>query len=66
MPLDFLRGLGLSDIYYQGAPAVRIPYLGPDAAEATVQFRLALDKGDGVERFKFKAGTKPCLYGLNG
>jgi hypothetical protein len=27
IPVEFLRGLGLSDVFYMGAPAIRIPYL---------------------------------------
>jgi hypothetical protein len=40
---------------------VRIPYLGEDGEQTAVRFRIALD-GD---RFRWKSGTKPCLYGLN-
>jgi hypothetical protein len=61
LPLDLLRGCGLSDITYEGAPAVRIPYLGPSGELLAVRFRIAL-QGD---RFRWKAGSKPQLYGLN-
>jgi hypothetical protein len=40
---------------------VRIPYYGPNGEELAVRFRIGLD-GD---RFRWKSGTKPCLYGLH-
>ena len=40
---------------------MRIPYLGPSREELAVRFRIALD-GD---CFRWKSGSKPCLYGLN-
>ena len=65
LPVDFLRGLGLSDMAYMGAPAVRIPYHNPDGTEGPVRFRVALGKSEDVDgRFKWKKGSKPCLYGL--
>jgi hypothetical protein len=66
LPIAFLAGQGLSDISYQGAPAVRIPYFGPDGRELlSVQFRTALHKPtDGPDlRFKFKSGNQAVLYG---
>jgi hypothetical protein len=62
LPIDFLRSLGLAEIAYQGAPAVKIPYLTTDGAEAAVRFRIALD---GKDRFRWRKGSKSCLYGLN-
>jgi hypothetical protein len=61
LPLDFLKGCGLADFRYCGKPAVRIPYLGRGGEQLAARFRIALD-GD---RFRWKAGSKPCLYGLN-
>jgi len=61
LPVDFVRECGLSDMVLAGRPAVRIPYLGPSREELAVRFRIALD-GD---RFRWKSGSKPCLYGLN-
>jgi hypothetical protein len=46
---------------YTGQPAVRIPYLGAGGEELAVRFRIALH-GD---RFRWKSGSKPFLYGLN-
>jgi hypothetical protein len=62
LPLDFLRTLGLSDITYVRAPAVRIPYPAPDGAAGPVRFRTAME---GPDRFKWKAGSKIILYGLD-
>jgi len=62
LPSDFLHALGLAEIRYQGAPAVKIPSLAADGAEAAVRFRIALD---GNDRFRWRKDSKPCLYGLN-
>ena len=61
LPVDFLKSLGLSQFTYDGKPAVRIPYFGTGGEEIAVRFRIGLE-GD---RFRWKSGTKPCLYGLN-
>ncbi len=61
LSLDFLKSCGLSEFTYDGKRALRIPYLGVDGAELAVRFRIALE-GD---RFRWKSGTKPCLYGLH-
>jgi hypothetical protein len=49
-----------------GESAIRIPYRNPDGSEAAVRFRTALDKtGDGRDdRFRWRKGDKPTLYGL--
>ncbi|MGH6793040.1 MAG: hypothetical protein ACRECF_09945, partial [Methyloceanibacter sp.] len=61
LPIDFLKKCGLSEFTFDRKPAVRIPYFGEDGEQTAVRFRIALD-GD---RFRWKSGTKPCLYGLN-
>jgi len=61
LPIDFLKTCGLSEFTYDHKPVVRIPYLGEDGEQTAVRFRIALD-GD---RFRWKSGTKPYLYGLN-
>jgi hypothetical protein len=61
LTVDFLKSCGLSEVTYDTQPAVRIPYYGPSREELAVRFRIALD-GD---RFRWKSGTKPCLYGLH-
>jgi hypothetical protein len=62
LPVDFLRELGITELSYLGAPAVRMPYLDPLGEEACVRFRIALA---GDVRVKSKSGSKLCLYGLN-
>lgn len=64
LPVPYLKTYGLSDMSYQGAPAVRIPYPGIDGEEAFVQYRVALEKSDGQERFRSKSGARTTLYGL--
>lgn len=61
LPVEFLKGLGLSDTKNKGTPAVRIPYRDRGGAEPAVRFRIALD---GKDRFRWRGGSKPCLYGL--
>jgi hypothetical protein len=61
LPTDFLRTCGMSEFTYDHTPALRIPYFGPGGEELAVRFRIALD-GD---RFRWKSGAKPCLYGLH-
>lgn len=63
LPEAFLRSpeIGLSDITYQGAPAVRIPYFNRTGEETvSVQFRVSLDSDP---RFKWKTGNRAALYG---
>jgi hypothetical protein len=66
LPAERLEGWGLSTITYQGRKAVRMPYLSPDGTEMAVRIRLSLGTGSGEEeRFKWRKGSKPCLYGLS-
>jgi hypothetical protein len=62
LPVDFLQGLGITELSYLVAPAVRMPYLDALGEEACVRFRVALD---GDSKVKSKSGAKLCLYGLN-
>jgi len=66
LPLEFLQAQGLSQIAYLGVPAVRIPYTDADGASGPTRYRTALTKGeDGADdRFRWKHGNKPTLYGL--
>lgn len=66
LPIDFLRSVGLSEIVYQGQPAVRIPYRLPDGTDGPVQFRVAVERpAEGGDRFRWKAGSKAIPYGLD-
>jgi hypothetical protein len=60
-----LRAWGVSDTYYAGKPAVRIKYPDPAGREAAVRFRVAMEKGDGWDRFKWQKGATVSLYGLD-
>lgn len=60
LPVPFLRGLGVTEITYQKQPAIRIPYLDEAGTEVAARIRIAL-KGD---RFRWRKGSKPSLYGL--
>ena len=65
LPEAFLRSLGLSDFRYAGRDAVRMPYLNGEGLQAAVRYRTALKKSEASDnRFKWKAGSKLCLYGL--
>jgi hypothetical protein len=61
LPIEFLKTCGLSEFSYDRKPAVRMPYLGKGGEQLAVRFRIAID-GD---RFRWKSGNKPSLYGLN-
>jgi hypothetical protein len=61
LSINFLKSCALSEFTFERKPAVRVPYFGEDGEERAVRFRIALD-GD---RFRWKSGAKPCLYGLN-
>ncbi|MBN2416959.1 hypothetical protein JXO52_14020 [bacterium] len=65
LPVSFLEGLGLTQITYMGAPAVRIPYRDQDGAIIATRFRTAMEKGEDYDnRFRWKNGTKPIPYGI--
>jgi hypothetical protein len=61
LPVDFLKGCGITEFTYDRKHALRIPYFGTGGEELAVRFRISLE-GD---RFRWKSGTKPCLYGLH-
>jgi hypothetical protein len=61
LPIDFLRSVGLSDLSYLSAPAIKITYSGTDGAVAAVRFRISLDG----EKFRWRSGSKAMPYGLD-
>jgi hypothetical protein len=61
LSIDFLKSCGLSEFTFDRKPAVRIPYFGEAGEELAVRFRIALD----VDRFRWKSGARPSLYGLD-
>ena len=65
LPVEFLQEIGLSTVSYMGRKAVRMPYLTGDGGEDAVRLRLALEKSpEGDDRFRWRKGSKPALYGL--
>ena len=62
LPVEFLRSLGLVEVTYMDAPAVRIPYRDPAGAEIAVRFRIA---ATGKDKFRWRSGDKAMLYGLD-
>ena len=61
LPVEDLQGFGLTEVTYQGRPAVKMPYPDEDGNEVAVRFRTALD---GPDKFRWRSGDKPTLYGL--
>ena len=61
LPVEFLHEQGLKQQKYQGRVALRIPYRDEQGLEVAVRYRMALD---GDSKFRWRAGTKTCLYGL--
>ena len=65
LPLDYLIGLGITEVNYMGSPAVRIPYRDSNGNEKAVRYRTAPSKGAATDnRFRWKTGSKSFLYGL--
>ena len=62
LPVPFLRKLGISNFNYYGNKVIQIPYRHQDGSEGAVQYRIALQ---GEDKFRFKKGSKPFLYGLD-
>jgi hypothetical protein len=62
LPPEFLLELGLGDVFYVHSPALKIPYYDASGAEVAVRFRIGLD---GNDKFRWRRGDKPALYGLN-
>jgi hypothetical protein len=60
--VDSLRSFGISEMYYQSQPAVRIPYYSADGKETAIRFRVALD---GNDKFRWRRGNRALLYGLD-
>ena len=56
LPVEHLQSMGWADTKYAGVPAVAIPY--PNG----VRYRVGITTKD---RFRWKKGSKPSLYGLD-
>ena len=65
LDVNRLESFGLRQVGYFSAPAVEIPYFDEAGERAAIRYRLRLEKGpEGDERFRWKKGSKPLLYGL--
>jgi hypothetical protein len=67
LPVEFLRGIGISDYVDNRRPGtrvLRIPYVDGDGQESAVRIRIRLEKGETDERFLWRKGSKPFLYGV--
>jgi hypothetical protein len=67
LPVEFLRSLGISDYSdarWPGRRVLRMPYRDREGNEPAVRIRYALAKSDDGDRFLWRKGSKPCLYGL--
>src|SRR5262245_56983687 len=58
---QLMRDRGVGDTTYSGRPAVKIPYHDEAGVEVAIRYRVALE---GKERFKWRKGDRPILYGL--
>lgn len=63
LPEPFLKEFGLSDHLHKGLgrKVLRIPYLDLKGIEQATRYRIA---ADGHNRFLWRKGTRPFLYGL--
>jgi hypothetical protein len=59
---EFLHSLGIAQVPYLGAPALKTPYRDATGAESAIRYRVALD---GPDKFRFRRGDKALLYGLD-
>ncbi len=70
LPIEFLTGgvVGLSETKYWDKPAVHIPYPNEDGDVIAERFRVNLKKPKTGpdDRFRWKKGAHPALYGLHG
>ncbi len=62
LPVDFIRGLGVTDEIYLGFPALRISYFDENGVERGVRHRKAWA---GADRFHWRKGDSTSPYGLN-
>jgi hypothetical protein len=62
IPVEFLMECGWDDMTYSKRPAVRIPYQNENGETTSTRYRINLT---GSNRFTWKTGDKPGLYGLS-
>jgi len=59
--MEFLSGLGLSDVKLKTGNAIRIPYVDAKGNEQATRYRISIN---GADKFRWRKGSKPFLYGL--
>lgn len=65
LPTDFLKSLKIKQQTYAGGPALCVPYLDTNGREVALRYRTALHRTpEHDQRFKWRKGSKTCLYGL--
>lgn len=65
LPEDFLKSLGIKQQKYAGQQVLSIPYKDENSEDKAIRYRTALTKSPKKDnRFKWKKGAKPLLYGL--
>jgi len=66
LPLDFLKELGLVDKTRNGNSFIEIPYMDEQGNIVATRQRMAIGRavGSQEQRFRWKIGGRPCLYGL--
>lgn len=63
LPVEFLKAEGVDQFKFKdGKPYVRFPYRNPAGQECAGRLRINLA---GDEKFRWKKGSKPTLYGLH-
>jgi hypothetical protein len=60
LPVDYLKGIGLTDDHHRGAPAVKIPYWHEDGSQLDPRYRIA---ATGDLKIVSAKGAKTALYG---
>jgi len=58
---EALKSFGVTEVTYNGRPALRVPYCNSDGNEVAVRFRIAVEDKD---KFRWRKRDKPLLYGL--
>lgn len=65
LPEEFLKQIGLKDVTLEKQKAIRILYYDENGNEGPIRFRFELFKSENRDnRFKWRRGSKPTLYGL--
>jgi hypothetical protein len=65
LPQEFLCKIGLCTARHQKQPAVEMPYTDEEGTVVAKRYRTSLERGEDIDnRFRWRRGDKPRLYGL--